>query len=119
MSEELERASETEAGAKVTDSSGNVFADLDLAHGEEDMLKIHIALAITNTLRKRGLTQAEAAKLIGADQSKVSLILRGRLKGLSADRLIRYLVKLGRDVDVHISRRYADRPGRIRVRMSA
>jgi predicted XRE-type DNA-binding protein len=113
VSEELKGVSH---GQRVVDSSGSVFADLGLSHDQEDVLKVQIALAITNTLRKRGLTQAEAAKIIGTDQAKVSAILRGRLKGLTADRLMRYLLRLGRDIDVHISKKYADnRPGRIRV----
>jgi len=100
----------------IVEGSGNIFADLGLPHGEEDILKVHIALAITNTLRKRGLTQAQAARIVGTDQAKISAILRGRVKGLSADRLIRYLLCLGRDVEVHIPPRSSlDRPGRIRV----
>jgi predicted XRE-type DNA-binding protein len=112
MSAELDNEGED----RIVEGSGDVFADLGLPHGEEDILKIHIALAITNTLRKRGLTQAQAAKIVGTDQAKISAILRGRVKGLSADRLMRYLVALGRDVEVRISPRSAvDRPGRIRV----
>jgi predicted XRE-type DNA-binding protein len=112
MNAELDNENEE----KIVEGSGNVFADLQLPHGEEDILKVKIALAITNTLRKRGLTQAQAAKIVGTDQAKISAILRGRVTGMSVDRLFRYLMALGRDVEVHISPRSAvDRPGRIRV----
>jgi predicted XRE-type DNA-binding protein len=100
----------------IVDGSGNVFKDLGLPHSEEDLVKAQIALAITNTLRKRGLTQADAAKLIGTDQAKISAILRGRLKGMSTYRLVSYLARLGRDVEVRISDQSAiGRPGKIRV----
>lgn len=102
-------------GGTVIDSSGNVFVDLELPASEEDMLKVNIARAITNTVRKRALTQAEAAKILGVDQSKVSALLRGRLKGFSVERLIRFLVLLGRDIDIHISKRYRSERGRIKV----
>lgn len=109
MNEELQNSIE------VVDSTGNVFADLGLPVSEEDMLKVHIAHAIAVTLRKRDLTQIEAAKIIGADQAKVSALLKGRLKGFSVERLIHFLVRLGRDVDVKISKSHRDRPGKIRV----
>jgi predicted XRE-type DNA-binding protein len=101
---------------QVIEGSGDVFHDLGLANSEEELIKAHIALAITNTLRKRGLTQVEAAKILRTDQAKISAILRGRLKGISTSRLFRYLTLLGRDVEVRISSQSAtDRPGRIRV----
>ena len=93
----------------VIDSTGNVFADLDLPASEKDMLKVYIAHAITVTLRKKGFTQKEAAKIIGTDQAKVSALLKGKLTGFSIDRLIHYLVLLGRDIDVKISDSHTNR----------
>ena len=101
----------------VIDSSGNVFADLGLRYTQSDMLKVHIAHAITVTLRKRRLTQARAAEIIGTDQAKLSDIVRGRLKSFGVERLLSYLLLLGRDVDVRISRRFKeDRPGELTVK---
>jgi predicted XRE-type DNA-binding protein len=101
----------------VINSSGNVFNDLGLNLSEEEMVKIQIARAIGNTIQKLGLTQTDAAKRIGTDQSKVSAVLRGRLDSFSAERLLRFLLLLGRDVDIHVSRQTrAHESGRIRVR---
>jgi len=101
---------------KIVDSSGNVFTDLGLPASQEDMIKVAIAQAITCILRKRGLTQSEAAHIVNADQAKISALFRGRLRGFSVERLFRYLVLLGQDVDIHISKKYRrDRPGRIKV----
>ena len=101
----------------VIDSSGNVFADLGLPNTEDEMLKIALARVITNTVRKRDLTQTEAADIIGVDQAKISQLLRGRLKGFSTDRLVRYLCALGKDIDIRIPGKYKSGggPGRVKV----
>lgn len=103
----------------VHESVGNVFVDLGLPYAREDMLKVEIAGAISATIRKRGLTQAAAGEIIGVDQAKVSALLRGRLIGFSLDRLLVFLVKLGRDVDITISRPHRNREGAMRVKSAA
>jgi predicted XRE-type DNA-binding protein len=103
----------------VHDSTGSVFEDLGLPFSQEDMLKIDIARAITATIIKRKLTQAGAGHIIGVDQAKISALLRGRLKGFSVSRLVIFLMKLGRDVDITISREHTNREGRLRVKSAA
>ena len=104
---------------EVVRSSGNVFADLGLPTSPEDMLKVNIAIAIAGTIQKRNLTQAAAGEIIGVDQAKVSALLRGRLTGFSIERLVMFLVKLGRDVDITISKEHANREGKVRVKAAA
>jgi predicted XRE-type DNA-binding protein len=82
---------------------------------ECEKLKIDPARAIATTLKRRDLAQVEAAKIIGVDESKVSAVIRGRVTGYSVDRLVRYLIALGNDVDVQISGRGGNRAGRIKV----
>ena len=109
-----------DADRQVTTSSGNVFVDLDLPSSREDMLKIVIAEAITTTIQRRKLTQVEAAKIIGTDQAKISALLRGRVTNFSVGRLMAFLLSLGRDLDIHISKRYRrNEAGRIRIRECA
>lgn len=103
-------------GVEVIDSTGNAFADLGLPSSDEDIFKVALARAITNTVRKRDLKQTEVAKIIGVNQAEVSKILSGRLRGFSVERLMHMLVALGHDVDMHISARHNNRPGRIRVK---
>ena len=104
---------------EVIRSSGNVFADLGLPSAPGEMLKAEMGLAIARSIRKRNLTQAAAGKLIGVDQAKVSALLRGKLTGVSIERLVMFLVKLGCDLDVSISRGHADREGKIRIKAAA
>src|SRR5207237_7500663 len=80
--------------------SGNVFADLGYARPEEAAAKAELAHKITKIIERRKLTQAEAATLLEVDQPKVSALKRGRLSGFSLDRLVRFLVLLGSDVQI-------------------
>lgn len=88
--------------ATVTDSSGNIFADLGLAEPEEALAKAELARAISAIIAARELTRAQAAELLGIDQPKISALTRGRLTGFSIDRLLRLLVALGQDVEITI-----------------
>ena len=105
--------------AMVQAGSGDVFADLGISLSHEDKIKIGIASVITATISKRRLTQAEAGKLMGIDQPKVSALLRGRLSGFSVERLVLFLLKLGRNVEIKISREFSDRQGEVRVKSAA
>ena len=58
-------------GIKVTPSSGNVFADLNLPNPEERLVKATIALSIGELIEKRGLTQEEAGTILGLPQPSV------------------------------------------------
>ncbi len=81
-------------------SSGNVFEDLGVPNPEMSLVKAELALRIARLLDARRITQAQAAELLGVDQPKVSSLLRGRLAGFSTDRLMRFLVLLGQDVEI-------------------
>ncbi|MGH9789506.1 MAG: helix-turn-helix domain-containing protein [Candidatus Acidiferrales bacterium] len=85
--------------------SGNVFADLGFPQAEEMMAKAVLAHRISSILEERGLTQAEAARVLGVDQPKVSALRRGRLSGFSLERLLRFLLQLGRDVEIVVKKR--------------
>jgi predicted XRE-type DNA-binding protein len=81
-------------------SSGNVFADLGLRNPEVLLAKADLVYEISRTIEARGLTQAEAAEILGVDQPKVSALVRGRLDGFSMERLYRYLNALGKDIEI-------------------
>jgi predicted XRE-type DNA-binding protein len=85
-----------------TVSTGNVFADLGLPNPEEALAKAELAHKITVLIRERGLTQTQAAKLLGVDQPKVSALIRGRLTGFSLERLLRFLLLFGQDIRITV-----------------
>jgi predicted XRE-type DNA-binding protein len=94
--------------AGVTQSSGNVFADLGVTEAEEALAKAEIASRICEIIAQRKLSQTAAAAVLGVDQPKVSALMRGRLDGFSSDRLFRFLNALDRDVEIVIKPK---RPG--------
>jgi predicted XRE-type DNA-binding protein len=86
-------------------SSGNVFKDLGLENAEEDLAKADLAIRINGILRKRKLTQAKAAILLEVDQPKISALVNGRLDAFSTEKLIRFLMLLGRNVKIVIEKK--------------
>lgn len=80
--------------------SGNVFADLGLPDPSEHLLKAGLVVKIAAIIEERGLSQTAAAHILGIDQPKVSALLGGRFRGYSVERLLRFLVALGQDVEI-------------------
>ena len=86
-------------------STGNVFADLGLPDASEHLIKAGLVLRIDRTIRQRRLTQTAAAELMGIDQPKISAMLSGQFRGYSVERLMRFLVALGHDVEIVVKPR--------------
>ena len=87
-------------------STGNVFADLGLPDAGEHVIKAGLVVRIDRTIRQRKLTQAAAAQFMGIDQPKVSAMLAGRFRGYSVERLMRFVVALGHDVEIVVKPRH-------------
>ena len=104
------------AAIKVTESSGNVFADMGLPEPEEELTKAQLASHIREAIKRQRLTQVAAAARMGIDQPKVSALLNGRLANFSSERLMRLLTALGHDVEITIRTKPRNRAhGCIRV----
>jgi predicted XRE-type DNA-binding protein len=88
------------SGIRVTPSTGNVFRDLGFSKEESEHLLVRADLLIQaqKTLTSKGLTQAEAARVLGVTQPRVSDLLRGRIDLFSTDALIDMLARLGMGV---------------------
>ncbi|MBY0522705.1 MAG: helix-turn-helix domain-containing protein [Gemmataceae bacterium] len=87
---------------RVQESSGNVFADLGLRNPQDMLAKAQLAHRICQVIAAEGLTQMKAAEIMDLDQPKISALMRGKLKGFSADRLFRCLNDLGQEVEITI-----------------
>jgi predicted XRE-type DNA-binding protein len=57
---------------------------------------------IQSIVEKRDMSQVEVADETGEARSQVSLLLNGKLRGFSTDRLVRILLRLGRDIEIVI-----------------
>ena len=87
---------------KITESSGNVFADLGLPNPEQALMKARLTLQIYCIIRELGMTQAQAAKALGIAQPHVSLLMRNRAGSFSVGRLMEFLTALGQDVEIAV-----------------
>ena len=81
-------------------SSGNVFADIDLPHAGEHLVKAKLVFKIDALMRGRGMKQVQAASLFGVKHPDISKMLRGDFRQFSVERLLRFLVALGQDVEI-------------------
>lgn len=88
----------------VVFGSGDVFRDLGFSPEEAAELNAKSALidTIADTIARRKLTQAEAAKLCRTDQPTLSKVLRGRMESVTIDRLAAWLTALGRTVEIRV-----------------
>ena len=80
--------------------SGNVFADLGLPNADEHLIKAQLVHKIDTLMKERGLKQVDAAELFGVKQPDISKMLRGDFRQFSVERLMRFLVALGQDVEI-------------------
>jgi predicted XRE-type DNA-binding protein len=87
-------------GVEVVMGTGNVYADLGYGDSDEMVIKAQLVTKIAEIIKRKGLTQTEAAALLGMPQPKLSNLLRGQFRGVSERRLMDCLTRLGRDVQI-------------------
>jgi predicted XRE-type DNA-binding protein len=90
---------------KMVRSSGNVFKDVGFPDDEAEHLRVRadLLIQIQRALQARRLKQAEAARLLGVTQPRVSDLVRGRIDLFSVDSLIDMLARLGVRVKVVVT----------------
>ena len=103
--------------SKVEEGSGNVFADAGLPDAEVHLVKAQLVSRLYDIIRRRKLTQAQAAKILGIEQPHVSQMLNGHFRQFSVERLLRFLMAFDRDIEIRIKPkpRSARRPARLNI----
>jgi predicted XRE-type DNA-binding protein len=83
-------------------AKGDVFTDLGFAPAEAENLRIRSAMmrALVAYLRKERFTQAQAAKVLGVTQPRISDLTRGKIHLFSIDNLVVLLAAAGLRVDL-------------------
>jgi predicted XRE-type DNA-binding protein len=84
---------------RIARGTGNVFADLGFADAAERQARLRLAYALNQLLAGRKLSQAEAAKVLGVTQPKVSALRNYKLAGFSVERLMNLLTAVDQDVE--------------------
>ncbi|MCC6589506.1 MAG: XRE family transcriptional regulator [Bryobacterales bacterium] len=92
-------------------STGNVFADLQLADAGDLLVKAELTSKILAEIKRRRLTQLQTAEILRVDQPKVSNLQQGKLRPFSIERLLRFLLLLGQDVDIVVKAKARSRAG--------
>jgi predicted XRE-type DNA-binding protein len=64
-----------------------------------------LAYALNQLLDERKMPQAEAAKVLGVTQPKVSALRNYKLAGFSVERLMNLLTALDQDIEIVIRRK--------------
>ena len=86
--------------SNIEQGSTNVYADLGIPDAEEMLVKAQLATKIGDIIKRRKLTQVQAAELLGITQPKLSGLLRGQFRGISEAKMLECLTRLGRDVEI-------------------
>jgi len=97
----MDRVMQREDGVLI--GTGNVFADLGLDDPEELLFKAKLVQRISQIIDDNGWTNAEAALVLGIDETAIATLVRGRLGDFSVDQLLRFVSALGYDVTIGIS----------------
>ena len=86
--------------SKIERGSTNVYADLGLDNADEMLVKAQLATKIGDIIKRRKLTQMQAAELLGISQPKLSGLLRGQFRGISESKMLECLTRLGHDIQI-------------------
>lgn len=94
------------APLKITKGSGNVFRDLGFPEGEAQnlLLRTDLMIKIEQLVKKSGLIQSEAAKLLGITQPRINDLLKGRIEKFSLDALVNMVAHAGMEVKMTVKK---------------
>lgn len=70
--------------------------------GQILLMRIQLVRAIKDELSKRGLTQHQAAELLGVNQPRISELMQLRIDQFSVEKLAKLLYRLGKPVQLKV-----------------
>ena len=89
---------------KIEKGSGNIFSDLGFPPGEAQnlIMRAELMIKIEQFVRKSGMTQKEAARLIGITQPRLNLLLKRKIDLFSLDALVNMVARAGMQVKLTV-----------------
>ncbi len=90
--------------SEIEKGSTDGYADRGMVNTDEMTAKAQLSAKIAEIIKRRRLTQVQAAKLLGMSQSNLSNILRGR--GISEAKMMRCLTLLDRDAQIVVEQKH-------------
>ena len=90
---------------RITPSSGNVFVDLgfDEAEARVMALRAQLMIRLSQELKAKGWTQAQAAKRLGVTQPRVSKLNKGAWQDFSLDMLLTLAGRAGLHAELRVA----------------
>ena len=89
---------------RIEKGSGNVFLDVGFPPGEAHnlLLRAEMMMRIEDFVRKGGLTQQAAARVLGLTQPRLNQLLKRKIELFSLDALVNILTKAGMRVELKV-----------------
>ena len=86
--------------------SGNVFVDAGFPPEEAAhlLMRSDLMSEVTEQIERQGLTQKQAAKVLGVSQPRISDLVRRKIDRFSIDTLVEMLTRLGVTVELKTKR---------------
>ncbi len=78
-------------------TAGSIFDELEADPGKAEQMKIKAALfdIIVAYIKENDLTQANAAKIMGVQRSRIGDVCRGKISGFTIDALVCMAARAG------------------------
>jgi predicted XRE-type DNA-binding protein len=74
------------------------------AQAENMKLRSSLMMALKDHIAREGLSQSQAAKLLGVTQPRVSDLMRGKIDLFALDTLVNMLAAAGLHVEMHVGK---------------
>lgn len=86
------------------ESSGNIFEDLGFDSATAAVLtrKAELVGVLHRAQEERGVSQTEFGKLVGIPQTRLSNLYAGKMGGMSLDKLLAAVAKIGAHVTIRV-----------------
>lgn len=91
---------------KIEKGSGNIFRDLGFppAEAQNLIMRAELMVKIEQFVRKSGMTQKEAARLLEITQPRLNLLLKRKIELFSLDALVNMVARAGMQVKLSIKK---------------
>ena len=91
---------------KITRGSGNVFLDIAFPRDQANslLLRADMMIRIEDLVRKSGMTQQAAARMLGVTQPRLNQLLKRKIELFSLDALVNMLAKAGMRVELKVKK---------------
>ncbi len=87
---------------EIEESSGNIFADLEIPNPDEYLVKAKLGNRICEILEQRKLNLKATAQLLGVTEANISALITGKLDDYSSEMLFRFLNCLDQEIEIII-----------------